>query len=908
MSVRPGTILGSYEVLSLLGSGGMGEVYRARDQKLGREVAVKILPDRFTDDPERLARFGREARVLAALNHPHIAAIYGLEASNGTQFLVLELVDGESLDKRIARGPIPVDEAMAIARQIAEALEAAHEKGIIHRDLKPANIAVTHEGKVKVLDFGLAKAVEATSGSFDAISSPTITSPAMMTGVGTLLGTAAYMAPEQAKGRAADRRSDIWAFGCVLYEMLAGRRAFDGEDVSDTLAFILTKEPDWGALPADTPAAVRRLLRRALQKDRSRRIESAGDARLEIDEAIAPGPVEASASDRAVHRGTWIGATIAALLLGALTGAWGGSHFWLARREERGLRVEIEPPRGGQFVLGGSFVGDFAISPDGKTIAYTASVDGKSGLWLRQLDGGSARLLPGTEDPGQPFWSPDGRSVGFVQRGTSLRIADVTGGTPVIVCGGYGMRAGSFTSDGSILFSAFISGKAGVFRAPASPGSTPLLVTAPDESRGELRYRWPLALPDGQFLYSVEGTKDEVNGVYAASLRNPAAHVKLLATTGRAVYDTDPDGKGFLIWPRGGTLAAQQFEPRTLRFAGQPHVIAETLNPAAESDMHLSASNGLLLYGAFRDVTQFAWFDRAGKPRTPVGGPLSYVSMFRLSPDERHIAVQQGSVQAGSAGISDLWLLDTERGFNKRFTSSAGGANTQPVWSPDGRTIVFTNFYVPELVRKAVSDIGDEQLVAKRPAEVMPTDWSRDGRWVLTRERGAGTGYDIWKIPVTSDGRMEPGAAPSLYLRTKFNEQAARFSPEPNPRWVAYASDESGRYEVYIDSFPERRGKIPISIGGGFHPMWGAADELFYVRLDDNELMSVALKVTPETIEASAPHELFRLPLRSPAGATYQPSGDGQRFLVLTTPERGPSWLNLIVNWPALVKKRAGAP
>jgi serine/threonine protein kinase len=322
MSVRPGTVLGSYEVLSLLGSGGMGEVYRARDTKLEREVAVKILPDRFTNDPERLARFGREARVLAALNHPHIAAIYGLEASNGTQYLVLELVDGESLDKRIARGPIPVEEAMAIARQIAEALEAAHEKGIIHRDLKPANIALTHDGTVKVLDFGLAKAAETASGSLDAISSPTITSPTMMTGVGTLLGTAAYMAPEQAKGRAADRRSDIWAFGCVLYEMLTGRRAFEGEDVTDTLAFILTREPDWSALPANTPAPVGRLLRRSLQKDRSRRLESAADARLEIDEAIATGPDEAGPPpDRVVHPATWIGAATAALLLGALAGA-----------------------------------------------------------------------------------------------------------------------------------------------------------------------------------------------------------------------------------------------------------------------------------------------------------------------------------------------------------------------------------------------------------------------------------------------------------------------------------------------------------------------------------------------------------------------------------------------------------
>jgi Tol biopolymer transport system component len=572
------------------------------------------------------------------------------------------------------------------------------------------------------------------------------------------------------------------------------------------------------------------------------------------------------------------------------------------------LSASIEPPQGGRFVLGGSLVGDFAISPDGKTIAYTASVDGKAGLWIRQLDGSSAKQLPGTENAGQPFWSPDGRYIGFVQLGTALRVADVSGGTPVTVCKGYGMRAGSFTKDGSILFSALTSGKAGVFLVSAS-GGAPSLVTAPDESRGEMRYRWPKALPDGQFLYSVEGTKDDISGVYAASLRNPAEHVKLLTTTSTAAYATGPDGKGFLLWTRGGTLVAQQFEPRNLRFAGQPHVIADTLHQAADSDMHLSASNGLLLYGTFRDVTQFAWFDREGKPLTPVGEPLSYVSMFRLSPDDRHIAVQTGVVQAGSAGISDLWLVDTERGGSNRFTdSAAAGSNTQPVWSPDGRTILFVHLGSPELVRKAARGIGNEQLVARRPAEVMPTDWSRDGRWVLTRERGADTGFDIWKIPVTSDGRTEPGATPSPYVRTKFNEQGARFSPELNPRWVAYASDESGRYEVHIDSFPERRGKIPLSTGGGLHPMWGAADELFYVRPEDNALMSVALKVTSEAIEPSTPVKLFTLPLRSPAGATYQPSRAGQRFLVLTEPESGPPLLNLIVNWPALVKKDGGVP
>ncbi|HYT73287.1 MAG TPA: protein kinase, partial [Vicinamibacterales bacterium] len=665
MSLSAGTRLGPYEIVTALGAGGMGEVYRAHDTKLGRDVALKILPDTFTHDAGRLARFRREAQVLASLNHPRIGAIYGVDEANGTQFLVLELVDGETVADRIGRGPLPIEEALAIARQTAEALEAAHGKGIVHRDLKPANIGLTREAHVKVLDFGLAKPAE--SGNPAGITnSPTITSPALMTGAGMLLGTAAYMAPEQAKGREADKRSDIWAFGCVLYEMLTGRRAFEGEDVTETLAFILTKEPDWSALPARTPAPVRRLLRRALQKDYTRRLESAADSRLEIDDALASGTVDAGTPTRRSVAVPWMAAVAAALVLGALAGAWLVAQFRPARADERVLSVEIEPPPSGRFVLGGTVVGDFAISPDGKTVAYTASANGTTGLWVRPLNGPSARLLPGTEYAGQPFWSPDSRSIAFITLGTILHRVRLDGGTPQPICSGYSMRSGSWGSDDYILFSALIGAKSAVFRVAAS-GGTPSVVAAPDESRGEATYRWPQSLPDGRFLYSVEGNKPDLVGVYAASLSKPAERVKLLTTESKPAYTSAPGDKGYLLWTRDGTVLAQELNPHTLQFAGDAQTIAQPLNGTSESEMHVAASaNGLLLYGAFREVAQFAWVDGTGKPIRNIGAPMRDVRMFRLSPDERKIAVQRST-----NGISDLWLVDAERGVLTKFTTGA---------------------------------------------------------------------------------------------------------------------------------------------------------------------------------------------------------------------------------------------
>jgi Tol biopolymer transport system component len=886
----------------------MGEVYRARDTKLNRDVALKILPDGFALDSERLARFKREAQVLAALNHRNIAAIYGFEDSSSTHALVLELVEGPTLADLIAKGPIPLDEALPIAKQIAEALEAAHEQGVIHRDLKPANIKVRDDGTVKVLDFGLAKAMEPASATSPALTnSPTITSPAMVTRVGTFLGTAAYMAPEQAKGKPADKRSDIWAFGCVIYEMLTGRRAFDRDDVMDTLAGVLTQEPDWRALPAATPVPLGRLLRRALQKETIHRLASASDARLEIEDAQMPGPSNAPIATLKSKRG-WIGPMIGALIIGLLAGGWLVWRVNVARPENGVLRLELGPPPGGRVVLGGTIVGDFAISPDGKTLAYSVSSNGKTGLWIRSLETATVRLLPGTDNAGQPVWAPNGRSLAFATSGTRVWRIDVAGGTPTPICIGYGIRLGSWSADGELLFSGQIAGGAfiqdvGIFQVPAL-GGTPTLLASPGQGHGEVAYRWPLIVTRGHLLFSVSSEKPDVSGVYAASLSQPVDLVKLLTTESKPTLASDGHGNSYLLWARGTALVAQQFDAQALRLVGDVYTIAEMNGAGSEAMVHISASDtGRLAYADSRDTAQLAWVDASGHLLTVVGAALPDVRMISLSPDERQIAVQEAP---GDVIRSDLWLIDANRGGGIRFTSD-NARSTQPVWSPDGRTIIFTHLGTGNLIRKAASGVAEGQVLLQRPHEVMPTDWSRDGEWVLSRERDSETGFDIWKVPVTPDGALRKGVAPTPYLRTRFNEQHARFSPELTPRWVAYSSDESGREEVYVDSFPEPHGRVLVSNTGGTIPQWASSGrQLFYVSLDEM-VMSVDLTFGSDRVRPSEPRPLFRLPVRSPAGNTYQPSRDGKRFLIVTRPETAPPSLAMVINWPALLTSAAAA-
>jgi eukaryotic-like serine/threonine-protein kinase len=857
MPLSAGTRLGPYEILAPLGAGGMGEVYRAKDTKLDREVAIKVLPAALAQDPERLARFEREAKVLASLNHPNIATIHGVEESGGVRALVMELVPGESL-----QGPLPLETALNYAKQIADALEAAHEKNIIHRDLKPANIMITPAGVVKVLDFGLASVLNRDREEADPANSPTLTvSP---TRAGMILGTAGYMSPEQARGKAVDKRADIWAFGVVLYESITGRRLFEGETVSDILAHVLTKEPDW----EQVPARVRRLLEACLQKDPKQRLQAIGDWRLlltnEQPQVIAPSR----------SRLGWIVATVVFALIAATLG-W--MHFGPRPTDDLVLRLHIEPPEGGEFSNGGTNRG-VALSPDGKTAAYIVKSNGKNQLWVRPLNDTTARVIPGTEDAGFPFWSPDSKFIAFPAGGKLQRV-DLAGGAPLTICRGSLIRGGTWTSDGQIIFGTFTDG---LFRVSAS-GGTP--------SSLKLLGTWPQALPNGHFLYFVAGAKAGNNGVYAVSLAKPSEPVKLLSSDTSALYAPGANGKGYLLWLRGTTLLAQELDSASLRLVGESHPVADPVAGFLDMVNASASSNGLLLYLAANPLQQFTWVDRAGKRLATIGEPLE-IGPFRLSPDGRRILIGR----ATGAG-TDLWLMEVERGVTRRL-SFTGAA--YPVWSPNGRTVLYSTIGPRGLYSKALNGGGAEQSLRQSPNLQVPTDWSRDERFALFYEITAKQ-RELWVLPLMPEGRPAANENPKRYAGGQFNTRLGRFSPDN--RWVAYESDESGRYDVYVDSFPEPHSKVQISTAGGSMPAWGPdGRELFYAS-PDNMLTSVSLKAGADSIEPSTPRELFPLPIYDPGLYSYDVAPDGQRFLIPGPAQQAPEPLTLIVNWPALLKK-----
>jgi len=875
-SLQPGQFLGPYRIDSFVAAGGMGQVYRATDTRLNRAVAIKHCAGPFSE------RFAQEAKVIASLNHPHICHLYDV----GPNYLVMEFVEGTPL-----RGPLPVKQAVEYAGQILDALDTAHRKGITHRDLKPGNILVTRQG-VKLLDFGLAKR-----------SSPLpendATLTAALTAQGEIAGTLQYMSPEQLQGREADGRSDLFSFGCVLYEMLSGKRTFEGQSAASVIAGILEREP----APLNLAQPLERVIRACLAKDPDHRFQNALDVKRNLAWAIEDPPT----STEPRRRRWWIGATAAGLVLGALGGVWVVSHLRRPAPEERTLRLAIDPPPGGRFILGGARAGDPAISPDGKMAVYGAALNGTIGLWIRPLDGTSARWLPGSEDGREPFWSPDSKSIAFVI-GSRLRKMNADGSMPVDLGTVRTWRGASWGRDGYILFSQVEVRSApfsvySIYRISES-GETPSLLAAPDLSRGEVGYRWPQVLPEGRFLYSVEAVRPEESGAYAALLSRPGERTKLVTTDSKVMYAPGTGGNGYLLWMRGGAIVAQEFDPIKLRVSGEPREVAPVPSGTMQGELHVTVSGtGLLIYGAFGELTQLAWWSREGRRLREVGEPMDGIAMFRPAPDERHIAIQRPTGEA-----HDLWLLDAERGVTTRLTADRT-LSTQPVWSPDGRMILFTHLGSPVILRKPANGVGDEEVLIQRPTASLPYDWSRDGRWVLVREMSPDTKYDIWKLPLTADGKMQEGVAPTPYLNTRFNELQARFSPEPSPRWVAYVSDESGRGEVYVDAFPEPHGKKRISTFGGQYPKWGAdGRELFYVS-PENKLMVVSLKFGSDSLEPSPPRELSPLPMRATAaGATYEPSRDGQRFLVLTNPDAAQQSLNVVVNWPALLKRGAIAP
>jgi Tol biopolymer transport system component len=848
--------LGRFEVRALLGVGGMGEVYQAHDPRLGRDVAIKILPMAFTRDAERLLRFDREARVLAALSHPHIAAIYGIEELTGEgedegsgRALVLELVDGETLADRLRRGRLPLADGIEVARQVAEGLEAAHDKGVVHRDLKPANIKIRADGVVKILDFGLAKADgvgvridSAVGGRADSAE----------TASGVILGTPAYMSPEQARGDTLDKRADAWAFGCVLFEMLTGHAPFAAATPADTIAAVLGREPDWSLLPTAVPDGVRRLLRRCLQKNPKHRLRDMGDARLDLDEepslpGAAPG----------VRRGGWF--AWSALAAGvALTGL-------LMVPSLRSSRA----PGAIQFSLGApdgyTVIGVPVPSPDGRQLLFVArSTSGDASLWLRSVDSTTARPIAGTGHASDPFWSPDGESVGFAVEGALKRTAIAGGPVQRITDLDPVTLGATWNGDDVILFAP--SNQAPLHRVAAAGGTAEPL-TALNTERRENSHRWPHFLPDGRhFLFTARSDLPQNTGIYVGSLDNPGAPTRLVAAQSPAVFVSP----GFLLFIRDNTLLAQRFDAASLALTGGATAIAGNVAAFAAS------ADGTVLAHVAPATTRLAWFDRAGSELEviPAQGRFSQV---RLSPDGSRAAVMMPDPANGGR---DIWVVTLADGGITRVTSHPS-ADWFPAWSPDGSEIVFASERTDTVTFYAAPSTGggrERQVFKTRTAEfVGPTDWSLDGRFVLFHSYPRG---DVSLLP------LAPPLAPRPLVASPFTDWMASFSPDG--RWIAYVSDESGQHEVYVRSV-DRPQQHRVSVGGGIQPRWrrdgrelffiGAADSLFAARVSAGA-----------TFHSQTPQPLFQpcpaLPGQesSPFMYRYDVAGDGARSL-WTCPE-----------------------
>jgi eukaryotic-like serine/threonine-protein kinase len=906
MPLSTGTKLGTYEVVSAIGAGGMGEVYQAHDSNLRRDVAIKVLPEAFEHDADRLSRFRREAQLLAVLNHSNIATIYGLEQSNGTSYLVMELVSGETLQERVKRdGAVPIEEALAIAKQIAEALEAAHEKGIIHRDLKPANVKVTPEGKVKVLDFGLAKAFAGDTSTEDIGNSPTLSMAATMQGV--ILGTAAYMSPEQAKGKAVDKRTDIWAFGCVLFELLTGKQTFHGEDVTDILAAVVRAEPEWQALPAATPVKVRDLLRRCLQKDKTLRLRDAGDARIEIHEALtAPSTAVATTAALATKsRREQLAWAVAAVFLFTTIGM-GTAAFYLSRvpADIAPTRFFISPPEKESFDSGSDARGFSAgvISPDGRRIAFTAKdASGKILIWVRPLDALSPQALQGTDDAAFPFWSPDSRSIGFFAQG-QLKKIDVAGGPPQTLCNAPSGRGGTWNRDGLILFAPDV--RSSLFRV-ASAGGEPVAVT---KLPPQLTYhRFPSFLPDGHhFLYFETSGSPETTGVYVGSLDSNESK-RLLSADTTALFSAP----GELLFVRKGALLRQSFDPKKLELSGDPAPVAEEV--ASSGGITTGgwgafsvSENGVLTYrngpGATGDL-QLAWFDRIGKPVETFGMPGAYHGVD-VTPDGTRIAVHRHDGKGG-----DIWLFESARRTMSRFTFDASQDNSAPIWSPDGSRIAYSSLRNGKwgIYQKPANGIGHEELLVESDLPQVPMSWSPGDRSIVYLVYGRNASTDQWVLPLAGDRKPVP------FLQSPFREAHSQISPDG--KWVAYDSNETGRLEIYVRPFPSGEGKWQISTSGGDFPRWRRdSKELFFMgAISQGKMISVKVNPAGPTFEYGDPIELFdsgyvELGHVGLNYHNYAVSPDGQRFLIPRPVSTGAADaasapIAVVLNWTAGLKK-----
>ena len=872
MSITPGSRVGPYEVTSQLGEGGMGVVYRGRDSRLQRDVALKVLPEQFASDPDRLSRFEREAQVLASLNHSNIAHIYGLEQAEGSTCIVMELVEGETLADRITRGPLPLDEALDVSRQIAEALATAHDRGIVHRDLKPANIKLTPNGKVKVLDFGLAKALGPKTGESGTSMVPTMATASI---VGAVVGTPGYMSPEQARGKDVDARTDIWAFGCVLYEMLTAQRAFDGETVTDVMAKIVTASPDLDLLPPNTPASLRTLLSCLLNKNASQRLQHIGDIRLFLDGTLAPAqpstPVTGSASRT---RGKFaIVALLAALVVIAIPAVL---YFTNRPDAPPKMRFELTLP---------DVLGQPAISPNGRMIAYVLQPhDGKRMMWLRSIDADTAQQVGGTEDVNGILWANDSRRVMIVADGRLAKIEVASGNRQVLGQVG-GLRGVDWNDSGVIILARTTDNV--ISRISDNGGDiTPL--TKLDPGKGEIMHALPAFLPDGRhFVYVGVGTKvEQDSGLYLASI-DPGEPPVLLAP----VHPNRFNGMayvspGYLLIQNNGKITAQRLDAGARTLEGEALILAEDV----EGGFSVSDS-GLFMYrkAVPQAGSQLLWFDRNGKPMGQLGAVANYRNLD-LSPNG-----DRAAVDILTATGRDIWVIDVERAVSARVSFDPG-SDWNATWSRDGSRLAYASSRLDKTraYLKSSTGAGAETELAT-DTDAIPVHWSPDNRYIIYARNRGNSIYDTWLKPLSEDGKAVP------YLESPFDKTHVRISPDG--RFAAYATNESGAYQIVVQTFPDPNGgKWPISAAGGIEPKWRHdGKELYYLALD-GKLMAVPITSTGVSVKAGRPEPLFQTSIalnRAQPGRDrrYDVAQDG-RFLIVTpavTPTSTP--ISVIVNW-----------
>ncbi|HEX6186735.1 MAG TPA: protein kinase [Pyrinomonadaceae bacterium] len=879
MNLSSGTTLGRYEIRSKIGEGGMGEVYRAFDPKINREVAIKILPPALSADKDRLARFEQEAQAAGALNHPNILVIHHIDTHDGAPYIVSELLEGETLRERMGGTALPQRKAIEYALQIAHGLAAAHEQGIVHRDLKPENVFITKDGRLKILDFGLAKLTAATDVSQPQTEVPT---RRVNTDPGVVMGTIGYMSPEQLRSKPADHRSDIFSFGAILYEMLSGRRAFRGESTADMMSAILREDPpDLSETNKLINPALERVVNHCLEKNPEERFNSARDLAFAIEALSGSTNLSSSTviSELPARR-----RKLRELLPWAIAGLFLLATVTLAvlyfRRaapaDQSPVRFVIAMPENATEISSPS------ISPDGRTVAFLATSEGKRLLYVRRLDSVTAHRLNGTDDALLPFWSPDSRYLGFFSD-NKLKKIEVSGGPAQTLCDARNAAGGSWNREGVIIFGLENNG---MQRVPAAGGS-PTLVLKLDESRKEVVQAYPNFLPDGRHFFYQSWNGEEA--IISVASLDGGERKPLVKNDSNAVYVAP----GYLLFARNTTLMAQSFDVGKLQLGGEPFpVVEQVAYSVATGYSNFSVSdNGTLIYwNGSPSNRQLVWFDRAGKRLSVVGPPAGYNDVV-LSPDEKRAAVQRDD-----SANSDIWMMDLERGVAGRFTFNTE-LDDDPAWSPDGNSIVFNSGRggVRGLYRKVSSGAGNEELLVKADAITNGIDWSADGKFIVFEGSDSQTGANLWVLPLYGDMK------PYVVLQTQFNETHGRFSPDN--RWLAYVSNESGRNEVYVQSFPTSGGKWQVSTTGGAQPHWRAdGKELFYMT-PDRKLMAVDVN-SQQSFAVGAPKLLFQTTVaRYEAPNRYAVSRDGQRFLINSAVEEVSHTMTVVLNWTAEIKR-----